>query len=205
MAARKSRFVWLKEHKRLKKIPKWLYGAMLLVIIGVIPAIILLGHHHKATPTTENQDNNSDSSLAVNNSSSASTISITPQDTLAQWKSDPSYQKPLTNLSYSELFRNSDKYKGQFVHYTGEVIQVLGDPGDWNLRANITKEGTDPYAYWQDTVFIFSYSPDRVIENDIIDFTAQVNGVLTYKSTLGGDITIPSLTIYEQKVIGRTE
>lgn len=182
---------------------KWIARHKMLTAVIVVVCLVAIGgatygSHHKNTTTPSNQ-NDSSSSLKVGSSPNTQTT----QDTLAQWKADPQYQNPLTGISYDELFRNSDKYKGQFVHFTGEVIQVLGDTGKWNLRVNITQTGTAPYTYWQDTVFVYSYSPDRVIEKDIIDFTAQVNGVITYKSVLGGDITIPSLTIYEQNVIGR--
>lgn len=112
---------------------------------------------------------------------------------------------PRTDIPYDELFRHSDNYKGQFVRYKGKVIQVLGEPGSWNLRINITAEAIGSHTYWDDTVFVYSYSQERVLDDDIIEFTAKVNGTITYKSVLGGDITIPSLTMYEQGVVGRAE
>jgi hypothetical protein len=128
----------------------------------------------------------------------------TPADTLETWKANPQYQNPAT-VAYDELFRNSEKYKGQFVRLKGEVVQVLGNPGDWNLRVNVTEKGSYGYTYYMDTVFVFSYSPDRVIEKDIIEFTAKANGVYTYESGLGASITIPSFTAFETPVVGRKE
>jgi hypothetical protein len=190
--------------KALKKLPKWLCIVVPVLFIGLALFLFLFFKgNNKDTARAGDQNGSSGNSLSVGDSSASNSSSVAPQDILAQWKADPKYQNPLTGIAYDELFRNSAKYKGQFVHFTGEVIQVLGDSGNWNLRVNVTQKGDAPYTYWEDTVFVFSLSPDRVIENDIIDFTAQADGVTTYKSTLGGDITIPSLIIYEQKVIGR--
>jgi hypothetical protein len=190
-----------------------------LLVILAITSFALLGNKPK------NQVNDGAGSLNATNSSSSTGTSISintsgslngttiplndttnpPSNTLAKLKTDPQYQNPKTDIPYDELFRNSDKYKGTYVHYTGKVIQVLGDSGNWNLRVNITKKGADPYAYWEDTVFIYSYTPERVIEKDLIEFTAYVDGTTTYKSTLGADITIPALTIYEENRVGRVE
>jgi len=189
---------WLKKHKMQTAI------ISLFVLIAVPITAYLLIHDSKPNMAV-NSPNDSSSDIAIDSSSPNGGISLAPQDTLSQWKSDPNYQNPLTGISYSELFHNSDRYEGKFIHYKGEVIQVLGDSGNWNLRVNITQKGNQSYSYWDDTALIYSYSPDRVIEKDIIEFTAQANGLVTYKSVLGADITIPALTIYEQQVVGRQE
>lgn len=176
------------------------------IITAVLLILLIIGlavPGNKSNPT--NASTNNKSSKSTSSSNASNPITLAPQNTLSQWKADPNYQNPITGLSYDQLFRNIDNYTGKFVNYEGQVIQVLGDSGNWNLRVNITQQGDPPYTYWQDPVFIYSYSPDRVIENDLIEFTGQVNGVITYKSVLGGDITIPSLTIYEQQVVGRTQ
>lgn len=185
--------------KALKNLPKWLYffvPILIILIIGIVG--IASSRHSKVANNTQQTTASSDSSLQVSNQANQ-------QQSIDAIKADPNYQNPKPGVSYDELFRNIDSYKGQYLHYTGEVVQVLGSAGNWNLRVNITEKGEAPYTYWDDPVYVFSYSPDRVIEKDVIDFTAYVNGTITYKSVLGGDITIPSLNIYEQKVIGRAE
>lgn len=166
-----------------------------VVALAIIITLLVSSGSHNNTPSSKPS------------SASGSGIKVvdepdTQQDTLAQWKANPQYQNPLT-VSYEELFRNSDKYKGQFVRLKGQVIQVLGDPGNWNLRVNVTPNGSEPYVYYVDTVYVFSYSNERVIDKDIIEFTAQANGVYTYQSTFGSDVTIPSLTTFETPVVGR--
>lgn len=188
----------------LKKIPfnrKTKIATVLILIALLIIGLAAPGNKTKPTNASTSYTN----SKTAGSSNAGNPITLAPQDTLSQWKADPDYQNPLTGISYDQLFRNIDSYTGKFVHYEGQVIQVLGNSGDWNIRVNITQQGDPPYTYWQDPIFIYSYSPDRVIENDLIEFTGQVNGVITYKSVLGGDITVPSLTIYEQQVVGRSE
>ena len=127
----------------------------------------------------------------------------TSEETLAEIRKDPAYQNPKV-VPYAELFRNSDKYIGEYVRFTGEVVQVLGEPGNWNLRVNVTKYG-EYSTYYKDTVYVISTAKERVIENDIIEFTGLSTGVITYESTLGGNITIPSLVTYEHALVGRSD
>jgi hypothetical protein len=182
---------WPRQHKALVALT-----VLFLLTIGIVG--IAVSKHPKSSNNTQQTATSSDSSLQVSNQAN-------DQQAIDAIKADPNYQKPKPGVSYDELFRNIDSYKGQYLHYTGEVVQVLGSSGNWNLRVNITEKGEAPYTYWDDPVYVFSYSPDRVIEKDVIDFTAYVNGTITYKSVLGGDITVPSLNIYEQKVIGRAD
>jgi hypothetical protein len=205
--------IWIKNNRITTAI-------VLLLVVGLcITSLTLLINKPKNQVNAAAASVDTTSSLSVggsvpisdlgNVSGSATPLNDTTNnstaDTLAKLKTDPQYQNPRTDIPFDELFRNSDKYKGIYVHYTGEVIQVLGESGNWNLRVNITKKGTEPYSYWQDTVFIYSFTPERVIENDLIEFTAYVNGTTTYKSTQGADVTIPALTIYEENRVGRVE
>lgn len=199
---------------RFNKTPKQLVGlAIAVILLIVITAAFFL---RQGPPDTENSDSSapassSSGSISLENDLSSSSIPLdnssayTPQNTLATLKASPAYQNARTDLPYAELFRNSDSHKGQYVRYSGKVVQVLGEPGDWNLRVNITKEVIGTYESWDDTVYVFSYSPERVIEKDIIEFTAMVNGTITYESALGGPITIPSLSIYEHALVGRSD
>jgi len=122
-------------------------GVMLVVVLAVAILGFLISKYNnegviKSTENTSSAQPFSPAELAKN--------------TLTGWKQDPQYQNPRTDISYTDLFHNVDQYKGTFVHYTGEVVQVLGESGDWNLRVNVTKTGTAPYTYWQDTIFVFS-------------------------------------------------
>jgi hypothetical protein len=98
------------------------------------------------------------------------------------------------NVPYEELFRNSDTYLIDDVYFRGEVIQVLGEPGLWNLRVNVTP---GDYGWWDDTVFIEFYGDQRYLEDDIVDFVGSFTGPYTYESVMGGEITIPGILILD--------
>ena len=107
--------------------------------------------------------------------------------------------KPLTwnelfaaaeNVSYDELFRNSDNHVGDLVYFMGEVTQVLGERGSWEMRISVTPS---EFGFWDDPVYVFYTGNKRFLEEDIVEFIGYYADVVTYESVLGGDITIPSV------------
>ena len=98
------------------------------------------------------------------------------------------------NIPYDDLFRNSDAHLFTDVYFRGEVIQVLGEPGLWNLRVNVTPGA---YGLWDDTVFIEYTGDQRYLDDDIIDFVGTFTGPYTYESVIGGDITVPGVLILD--------
>ena len=96
------------------------------------------------------------------------------------------------HIAYKELARNPETYKGTNVIYTGQVIQVQEDGNTVNLRVDVTK---NTYGY-EDTVLIQydkSIVSGRILDNDIITFSGMSMGLLTYKTVLGAEMTIPQV------------
>ena len=121
----------------------------------------------------------------------------TPRPTPAPTPAPTTWEDRLAaaeNVPYDELFRNSDSYLFEDVYYRGEVIQVLGEPGGWNLRVNVTP---GDYGFWDDTVLIEFYGDQRYLEDDIIDFVGTFTGPYTYESVMGGEITVPGILIMD--------
>lgn len=173
--------------------------AILITVICVLLLLVFMLVKDKDSKTENSIQNPSQSQTE-----SALKVEEIDENPLQDIKNDPAYKNP-KRISYAELFRNSEKYEGDYIGFTGEVIQVLGEPGSWNLRVNVTKQGDEGFYYYDDTVLIESTSQERVIERDIIKFTGLYLGPETYESVLGGDITVPYLVIYEHKVVGRSE
>lgn len=96
------------------------------------------------------------------------------------------------NISYEELFRNSASHVGKSVAFRGQVIQVLGEPGGFEFRIAVTDGG---YGFWDDPIYVFYTGTDRYLVDDIVDFVGTSTDVITYESTMGGEITIPSMTV----------
>ena len=96
------------------------------------------------------------------------------------------------HIAYKELARNPDAYNGTNVIFTGQVIQVQESGDLVNLRVNVTK---NTYGY-EDTVLIQydkSIISGRVLDDDVITFSGMSMGLLTYKTVMGAEMTIPQV------------
>lgn len=105
------------------------------------------------------------------------------------------YKAQCQDIPYSELARTPDAYIGQYVRFTGEIIQVLENGNTATYRINVTQ---GEYGIWDDTViasFDLSNSQSRYLEDDIVAFYGQYEGLYTYTSVLGSSVTIPNISI----------
>lgn len=77
------------------------------------------------------------------------------------------------------------------MKFSGKVIQVIEGDGEVQIRFAVNSN--------YDTVLFGAYDSDivssRVLEDDKITIYGKSTGLLTYQSTMGGDITIPSVRI----------
>lgn len=101
-----------------------------------------------------------------------------------------------TGISYEQLARTPDDFKGKKVKFYGKVIQVMEDSGATSTQIRLAVD--DNY----DTVLYGEYSSSivssRVLENDYITIYGTSVGTISYQSTMGGNITIPG--IYIEKI-----
>ena len=96
-------------------------------------------------------------------------------------------------LSYEDLFRYAEKHEGKLVYYRGKVVQVIESRGNFQLRVNVT---SGEYGIWDDTIFLrYDDAPVRILEDDVVAFVGIMNGTITYESVLGGEVTIPDITV----------
>lgn len=106
-------------------------------------------------------------------------------------------RKVTNKESYDSLLRYNEALVGRRVYYKAQIIQVLeGGDGKYQLRAYVT-EGE---YFWDDAVFL-RYSGERLLEDDIIEFVGEVNGLVTYEAVLGNKITIPEITVIHSRRI----
>jgi hypothetical protein len=111
-------------------------------------------------------------------------FTLSPEELEAQYKSS------CTAYSYDTIARDPDKYIGTYGKYTGEVVQVLEDGNDVQMRVNITKER----YFYTDTIYV-QYTKQggesRFLEDDIITIYGMNAGTVSYESVLGATITLP--------------
>lgn len=96
-----------------------------------------------------------------------------------------------TGITYNQLARNPDDYEGEKVKFTGQVIQVVEGSSDVSIRLAVGGD-YDRIIYGTYDKSIVS---SRVLEDDYITIRGISEGLLTYESTMGASITIPSVSI----------
>lgn len=96
-----------------------------------------------------------------------------------------------TGITYDQLARTPDDYKNKKVKFTGRVIQVMESDKETDLRIAVG----DNY----DTILFVGYDPSitstRILENDYVTIKGKSVGIYTYKSTMGGQISIPGVWV----------
>lgn len=111
----------------------------------------------------------------------------------AKKKAEAEAKKYDTGITYEELARTPDEYVGEYVKFSGRVIQVMEGGEETNLRIAVN----DNY----DKVIIVGYDPNitsvRVLEDDMVTIKGSSIGLYTYESALGGNITIPGILVSE--------
>lgn len=99
-----------------------------------------------------------------------------------------------TGITYDNLARTPDKYKGEKVKFKGKVLQVIEDDTEIQIRLAVDSD--------YDKVVYCGYDPSivdsRILEDDVITIYGTSIGTISYQSTLGGNITIPG--IYVEKI-----
>ena len=96
-----------------------------------------------------------------------------------------------TGITYDQLARTPDDYKGKKVKFTGEVVQVLEGDGEVDIRLAVDGDWDNIiYGYYSSSIV-----SSRVLEDDTITIYGVSQGLYTYESTMGGHITIPLVQV----------
>ena len=94
-----------------------------------------------------------------------------------------------TGITYNQLARTPDNYKGEKAKFSGKVIQVMEGNKETDIRVAVG----DNY----DNVLFVGYDPKitstRILENDSVTVKGTSIGIYSYQSTMGGKISIPGM------------
>jgi len=97
---------------------------------------------------------------------------------------------------YEKLARTPDKYKDKKVTFIGMVVEVIENDGTNILRLSVHKTNGQ---YDNDQILYCTYKSSllkyRLLEKDIITITGTSKGIITYQSTTGRTIQIPSVKV----------
>lgn len=96
-----------------------------------------------------------------------------------------------SGITYEQLARTPDNYKGQKVTFSGKVVQVIEGDKETDLR--IAVDGN------YDTVIFVGYDPSiasvRALDDDYVTIKGKSIGLYSYQSTIGGKISIPGIWV----------
>ena len=112
---------------------------------------------------------------------------------------DEAKQKAVS-VSYEDLMRYSESYKDKWVCFEGQVVQVISDIPNLEIRVSTKKEDMGEYwdlepLYLEDIIYLYTqdYSGERLLEEDIIQFCGKSTGIVTYEAVLGNQMSIPGI------------
>ena len=98
-----------------------------------------------------------------------------------------------SDVSYDEIARHPNDYDGELLTFSGEVAQVIEGDGTTELRIAVDGDYDDIiYGIYDNRIL-----DSRLLEDDKIQFYGESCGIISYQSTLGETISIPSMSIYK--------
>lgn len=167
-------------------------GCLVAIIIFLL--LLLLGS------CSSNEDNDIKDKDSVTKSKATTEETTTVETTTKNPEiSKEEFISQCQSITYNDIARNPDNYKGTKAVFTGEVVQVT--EGWFNsviMRVNVTKGS---YEIWDDTVYVtYTYADgeSKILEDDIITMYGTLKGSETYTTVLGASVTIPK---FEAKYI----
>lgn len=156
---------------------------VLLVVFVILGGIAIFTNVNSSyVPTTSGGSDNS-------NSSGAGAASSIAESTNA-----PRLYRP---VSYESLSRDTNGMKGKFIKVKGEITQLAEDDTTYQGRIAITYN--DGYlSYYSDNILFVlpkNIMNSRPLEGDIVTLCGQSQGLVTYTSVMGSDITVPCIYV----------
>nr|DAL06732.1 MAG TPA: Homeobox associated leucine zipper [Caudoviricetes sp.] len=98
-----------------------------------------------------------------------------------------------SDVSYDEIARHPNDYDGELLSFSGEVAQVIEGEGTTELRIAVDGDYDNIiYGIYDNRIL-----DSRLLEDDKIQFYGESCGIISYQSTLGATISIPSMSIYK--------
>ena len=185
----------------------WVIIVVAVILIGCINGAINGGSNSKKP-----QEENAGSTQSYTSANVETTVEpateeeTTEEPTTQEPTKDPAqteqeFKNSCSTISFEDLSRNPDKYKGDNYKFTGQVIQVQEGWFDTvELRINVTKEEFEYIddVMWTDTIYATVTIPegaDKLLEDDVITFWGTCDGNYSYTSVLGNQISLPEIDI----------
>ena len=135
------------------------------------------------------------SESSTGSSSRTSRPTKTPLPTATATPTWEEWKEHAEEIPYKTLYRYAEDNVGKLVFFRGKVIEVR-EQGDRDaiMRIGVTQ---DSIGLWSaDVVYVrYRNMTTRILEDDIVAFVGKMKGLKTYKSIMGGSVTIPELEV----------
>lgn len=170
----------------------------ILIFIGIIIVIsFFVGEDEESSDTSEKTT--TEATVEEKTTTEASTEKKTTTEATTEKKKTYNRKDYNPEITYDDLARTPDDYEYEKITFSGTVVQVIEDDENNQTQLRIaTKDGYDDVIY---VVFDKSITNKRILEDDRVRFYGYSCGLLTYESTMGGDITIPSAVAEHIKIL----
>lgn len=94
-------------------------------------------------------------------------------------------------LDFKQLNKNPDRHAGEYVKYTGEILQIQEGSGVTVIRLGVTKTS---YGYSaSDVIWVEYVGYTDFVDDDVVTVYGTVIGSHSYTSTIGATITLPAI------------
>lgn len=119
-------------------------------------------------------------------------FSVNAEDNPERQLDQSSYDK----MNYKAIARDPSAYKDKKISFTGKVIQVVENEAEiLGITISQTTYRIATKGSYDDIVLVIYSRPSgasRILDDDRVTVYGTCDGVTSYKSTMGGTITIPS-------------
>ena len=104
------------------------------------------------------------------------------------------YRSQCKVYTYDQIARNPDDYEKKLAKFTGEVVQVLREGDEIQMRVDVTMT---EYGFYEDTVYVFYTASDNtnILEGDIITMYGELRGMQEYEAIFGNTVSIPRIYV----------
>lgn len=121
---------------------------------------------------------------------SSTLVSVQSKEELSEWETARS---AAVEIETEDLLRNMESHVGKYVYFKADVLQALED------SVLVMAEGGEGV---QDLMWlIYENSSPRLLEEDTIEFVAEVIRLYTYETSGRGALTVPLLSVLEIRII----
>ena len=94
-----------------------------------------------------------------------------------------------TGITFKQLSRNPDDYKGKKVKFTGYVLQIMEGTSENQMRVATS-------GHYDDVIYV-AYDPDdldfRLLDDDNVVIYGVSIGLYSYETVLGDTVTLPAI------------